>query len=230
MLYCAGAIHDLELSAVEKYQMNISFDHWNRIREIIAGLKELPARATFRDKWYVINESAWDYFILAQNEVYEQVAMEAMERLLEQQPLNFNLRHNIAYAYLLHGNYAVAIKGFNEVIDSDPVHSHAFNSRGLAHLLSGNLNQGLQDLETSQRLDVKSSTNVRNFGIYWLLRRQPAVALDHFKKAQVMNYKTPHILFWIGRAYYDKGNVSEAEAYFTVSRNLPELPVPAYPM
>jgi tetratricopeptide (TPR) repeat protein len=230
MLYCAAAAHDLGLNSTEKFRFYVSSDSAIRVADLTKGITEHAGRERFRKQWHEQNSRSWDYYIVAHGEAYEDETMDAVKRLIKLLPQDYTLIHYLAYGQLQRGMYMEAIKGFTDVISADPFFAYAFNNRGLAHLFTGSFGKALEDLKTSERLDPENSFNRRNFGIYWLMRGKADQAIKEFEKAQRMNYKTEHIHYWLGKAHYALGNHQEALRHFDLSRSVPELPAPVYPL
>lgn len=230
MLYCAAALHDLDFLNIDKYQYYVDGDTWSRLRELVVAIPQMSGRSKYRSEWNRNLEHSADFVVAYGEPLHEEGTLEALERLVARRPDDYNVKHNLAYARMLRGQYELAIKGFDYAISANPFFAYAFNNRGLCNIILGNMNAALEDLKTSARLDSENSFNRRNFGIYWLFRNKPSVALDELLIAQKMDPNTEHIHFWLGKAYFALSNQDEARKQFELSRNIPELPLPEYPM
>lgn len=154
---------------------------------------------------------------------------EAFTKLLaeEKSAVNFN---NRGYHYLLNGKHKEALADFNSAIDIDPYFAYAFNNRAYSRMFTGDMSGAWNDLVSTEYFDPENSQAFRNKGIYFLLEQKPEEALQQLLIALEKDKNTEHIYFWIGKAHFAMGNHDEAKKYFQISRNLPELPIPDYPI
>jgi tetratricopeptide (TPR) repeat protein len=230
LLYCAASLHDLEFLSIDKFQFYLSSDAWIRLNDLARAIPDNRGRMKFREEWNRNLRQLADFRTLYSKPLHEENTLLALERLATERPADINATFYLAYARMLRGQFEPAIKGFDFAISAHPSLAAAFNCRGLCLLFTGRKKAALEDLKASARLQPGNSYNIRNFGIYWLMQNKPEVALKEFLKAQETDAETEHIHYWLGRAYLDLNRSDDALKEFEVSRQIPELPAPVYPL
>lgn len=115
---------------------------------------------------------------------YLQLALEAM-------PQNPELLNNLGYYLTCMEQYQDAIPYLDKAIAHSATMAFAWNNRGLARIKTGNIQEGLQDIEHSLRLDPRNAYAYRNKGIYYLEQQQRAEAKLYFEKAAAIDSNVP---------------------------------------
>jgi Flp pilus assembly protein TadD len=80
-------------------------------------------------------------------------------------------------------NYKDAQKSLTRAISLDPNFAYAYNNRGYARLMLGDLNSAYDDINTSIRLEKANSYAYRNLGLYYLKTGRKNEACQEFNKA-----------------------------------------------
>jgi tetratricopeptide (TPR) repeat protein len=219
-------LHHADHTAAREYLSDDAYDFLNRM---VREHENSDHFLEFRREYHRVMRLVPFLQITTQQAYYAQETIDAYTQLIAAEA-NADYYNNRGYGYLLNGKFHEAIADFNSCIAMDAYYAYAFNNRAYCSMFTGDFQAALADLEISETMDPDNSFNYRNRGIYCLLNGQPEHALVHMKRAFAKDPKTEHIHFWLGKAHFALSDLNEARKQFELSRSLPELPAPEYPL
>lgn len=121
------------------------------------------------------------------------LAQGCFQEILGKAPHDRYALNNMGYLLGLRGDHAAAIECLDKAIKVYPAFAHAWNNRGYSKLNSDQLEEGLQDINHSLKLDDKNAYVHRNLGIYYLLKKEWEKAQSLFEKAKDLDPDTQGI-------------------------------------
>jgi tetratricopeptide (TPR) repeat protein len=115
-----------------------------------------------------------------------------------------------AETHYLHGQYALALEGFNNVIKSNPKLGAAYNGRGLVYGDMGQYQQALADFTKAIELLPRSPIPYNNRGITYFALRDTERALRDLDKAVELGKDYAKAYFNRGLVYYERDDYGAA--------------------
>ncbi|MCW3104311.1 MAG: hypothetical protein JWO09_2751 [Bacteroidetes bacterium] len=115
------------------------------------------------------------------------------KRSLELDPDNANTLNNLGYSLILAERYNEALPLLDRSVQLNDTFAYAFNNRGHVKLMMGLLEDGFEDICRGLSLNDTNSYGYRNRGIYYLLKNDPASAMEEFIKAKRLDPSTEFI-------------------------------------
>lgn len=223
LIHISGDKREIYRSYLKKDQL-INFDLLHQM------LLDEDTYRLFSEEWRTA-EQKYPLLKLVYNSMASDTEkIESYNELIRLEPDNASWYNNRGYSFLNLKNYNLAISDFDKAIDLDPYWSFPFNNRGFAYLNQGKLSRGKEDIETAFRLDGDNGYAKRNMGYYHFLKKEYKEALQCYSEAKKIQDKIEHIHYFTGLAFLALGETENARKEFDLSRALPELPVPEYPV
>jgi len=136
------------------------------------------------DDWYCLGMG---YLYQA----YDGKAEECLQQSLALHPQNPYTLNALGYLLNTRQCYGEALPYLDKAIELDNNYGYAWNNRGHARMQTGNLEQGLEDVQHSIQLDKDNSFAYRNLGIYHLLKNEPQKAREWLLISRKMDPETP---------------------------------------
>lgn len=115
------------------------------------------------------------------------------------------------------GNYDQALVHINQAIKKDPRNAYYLNNRGYIYLLKWELNKAIADINESITIDPYNAWAYRNKGIYYTHASSYDEAIAMFERALKEDQNVGSINYWIGEAYWEKGDKESACRYYQKS-------------
>ena len=132
----------------------------------------------------------------------------ALDRQLDRNPKDVNAHYKRGILYAKNGDFARAIRDFNEVVKSNPDDADALNNRCWARAMIDELQTALKDCDEALRIRPRFADALDSRGLVKLKIGLPRNAISDYDAALRINAKQASSLYGRGIAKIRSGNSS----------------------
>jgi len=115
------------------------------------------------------------------------------------------------------GNHDQALENINIALKRSPRNPFYLNNRGYIYLLKWELNKAIADINESITIDPYNAWAYRNKGIYYTFASSYDEAIAMFERAIKADPYVGSINFYLGEAYWEKGDRKAACSFYAKS-------------
>jgi tetratricopeptide (TPR) repeat protein len=142
-----------------------------------------------------------------------------MQQALLLDPLSLPLTCNLADAFAFASRYEEAIEQYDRVIEMDPNYRRAYEGRGMVHLVRGELEQAIVDLERYQRLIGNPHKGLTSLGHAYAVAGYTEKALACIALLQEREKQDPNTLLYIDYAFIYIGLKEYDKAFYYLNKS-----------
>lgn len=116
--------------------------------------------------------------------------------------------------HMVRKEYALAIQGYEELLEREPEKAKLLNKIGIAYQQIGNLSKAVKYYKKSAKADKLYPEPLNNMGTVYYQRRNDGKAIRYYQKALKIQPMMATVLSNMGYAYFRKKKYPEALAAF----------------
>lgn len=195
----------LSLAAIKFYH-NWDFEGAGQSLEKALSLSLNSSMVNQVHGWYLIATGEFDK------------AIEKMEEAVAQDPLSIPLLCNLADAFSFANRFEEAIAQYEKALELDPNCRRAYEGRGLVHLIRGEKEAALRDLEQYQRLTGSPMKGLPALGHAYALTGQPDKAREFIERLKQREKEQPGIPLHIDFAFLYLGLKDYDKAFYYLNK------------
>jgi len=201
--------------ALEKNQ-DFAPAYLGKARSLLAGSPTRWQEAlTFLQKAIELDPQLYDAYLemaaLYLDQGDGQQALKALEVVPSLVPNSPKLYYYRARAYLLGGQYPLAVQDARQANQLDSTFLESYRLLGEAYIANGDPGSALESLETYIRYEAKDAQAISWLGAAYAARQQDQLALEAFDKALKINPRLFDAYFQRGIMYLEKSDFTQAE-------------------
>lgn len=140
--------------------------------------------------------------------------MEILENLVRNDPENVNVLYNLGMCYSQLGNIDKSIETLEKCVRLAPRHANALTALGFSYSRKGEYEKALGKLKTALEIDPDNFFALRNCGAILAKLGRHEEAITSLEKARRLVPDSPEVLYGLGLAYHEKGELKRADELF----------------
>jgi|GEM_PF-1863479 len=146
--------------------------------------------------------------------------IEANNELIKLGDKSAGVYNERGYAYMMLGDYEMALKDFNAGIQADHFFDSLFSNRGLCYLKMKNYDQALIDLDSAYQMNPQNQWTLRSLGMYYLETKSLGQAEVFLSEANAIDPSVQFMSYSWGKFYLANGDKDKAIEHFEESAAL----------
>jgi tetratricopeptide (TPR) repeat protein len=162
----------------------------------------------------VINMAKLDDAIRILNSGELRQGMEILEDLLRVEPENVNVLYNLGMCYSETGSIDRSIEILEKCVRLAPAHANALTALGFSYSHKGEQEKALAKLTAALDLNPDNFFALKNYGAVLAKLGKFDEAIASLEKANRLIPDSPEILYGLGLAHKEKGEVKAADELF----------------
>jgi adenylate cyclase len=159
----------------------------------------------------------YGWFLIAKGEFDR--AIERMQQATLRDPLSLPLISNLADAYTFANRYDEALEQYNKAAEMDPGFRRAYEGRGMVHLINGEWEKAINDLEKYQTLIGDRLKGLTTLGHAYAVTGQTDKALDCIERLKEREKKEPGTLLYIDYSVIYFGLKDYDKAFYFLNKS-----------
>jgi tetratricopeptide (TPR) repeat protein len=140
--------------------------------------------------------------------------MEILEDLVRTEPENVNVLYNLGMCYSELGNIEKSIDTLEKCVRLAPEHANALTALGFSYSRKGEHEKALAKLKLALEIDPDNFFALKNCGATLAKIGRYEEAIRYLQKALSLVPDTPEVLYGLGLAHKENGDVKTADELF----------------
>ena len=139
---------------------------------------------------------------------------EILEGLVENDPENVNILYNLGMCYSELGSIDKSIETLEKCVTLAPQHANALTALAFSYSRRGEYEKALGKLKIALEIDPDNFFALKNYGAVLAKLRRHEEAITYLEKANRLVPDSPEVLYGLGLAYQEKGDLKTADDLF----------------
>jgi tetratricopeptide (TPR) repeat protein len=140
--------------------------------------------------------------------------MEMLEDLMRNEPDNVNVLYNLGMCYSETGSVDKSIETLEKCVRLAPEHSNALTALAFSYSRKGEHDNALAKVKAALEIDPDNFYALKNQGAIFAKLGRYDEAISSMEKAKQLIPDNPEILYGLGLAHKEKGDVKAADELF----------------
>lgn len=137
--------------------------------------------------------------------------MEILEDLVRTDPDNVNVLYNLGMCYSELGSIDKSIDTLEKCVRLASEHANALTALGFSYSRKGEHEKALAKLKIALEIDPDNFFALKNYGAVLAKLGRHGEAISHLEKASRLVPDSPEVLYGLGLAYQEKGDLRTAD-------------------